>query len=250
MTQELMVLYMFDHALGLPVSESPPAAKIEVYCHLAEVPYVTELGDTRRSPNRMVPYVRLPDGALLAESWDIVDHLEAQSDEPLDRGLDAQVLASGRALAEEIEVVCYNACLHDRFALAEGWAVQRLILEGYVKQLAPRVVHPMIPIILWGVRRKQLRRAADTMADVLAGHALAIGLIEQVGERLEASAFLCGDRPSTVDCAIWATLLHLAATPVASPSRDALRKQGVVVAWIERVAARAGLELGEVWRTQ
>ena len=89
MTPEPMVLYMFEPALGLPISESPPAAKVQVYCHLTHRPYIARLGDTRRSPNGMIPYVRWPDGTLQAESWDILDRLELESDDPLDAGLDA-----------------------------------------------------------------------------------------------------------------------------------------------------------------
>ena len=197
----------------------------------------------------MIPYVRWPDGTLQAESWDILDRLELESDDPLDAGLDAAALASGRALAQAIEVVCYEACLYDRFAHPKGWAVQRLILRSYVEQLAPRAARPLLSLVIWAVRRKQIERAKNTMADVPAGHARAIELVERVAHRLERSAFLCGDQPSTVDCAIWATLVHLGATPVASPSRCALLRQQQVMAWIKRVAERADFTLGTLGTT-
>lgn len=250
MTKDCIVLYQFDPVLNLPISEGPYAAKLEVYCRLAGRPYVTELGSTLRSPNSMIPYVRWPDGTLQAESGDIMALMESRSDVPLDRGLDPQRLASGQALAARVELVCYNACLHDRFAAPEGWAVQRPLLQAYVEHIAPWAPGFMMPTILWGVRRKQRKRAAQTMADVPAGHALAIELVEQVSQRLDVADFLCADQPSTVDCSVWGTLVHLAATPVASPSRDALRSHDAVMAWIERVAARADLPLGTLWRTQ
>src|SRR5688572_6981710 len=128
LTTPPMVLYQFPPALGLPISESPPCAKVEVYLRLMNVPYTTGPGDTRKSPTKMVPYVRWPDGSLQAESGDIISRLEQKAGpERLDAGLDADRLARGRALAERVEGIVYDACLHDRFTSPEGWALQRPI---------------------------------------------------------------------------------------------------------------------------
>lgn len=246
MSSSPIELYMFEPAFGLPVSESPPATKVQLYCHLTGRDYIARLGDTRRSPNHMIPYVRWPDGTWQAESWDILERLEAESDEPLDENLNREALRSGRALAEAVELICYDACLYDRFVRPEGWALQRPILRAYVAQLAPWIAWPMIPLVVWAVRRKQRDRAHVTMADISSGQARVRELVQEVARRLEQAPFLCGDRPSTIDCAIWATLLHLAATPVMSTSRDAVREQPLVMDWIARVAGLAGLEIGSL----
>jgi len=114
----------------------------------------------------------------------------------------------------------------------------RLVLPGFIVPLA-------LPYVRW----TQIRRAARvTMADPEAGYAASVALIEAVSARLEDGLFMCGDRPSTVDCCIWPVLLHVATTPNSSPPREAVRADTRLVRWIERVGSTAGYELGSAWR--
>src|SRR5690554_1625083 len=76
---EPLILHQFPPAFGLPISESPPCAKVEAYLRLTKTPYIVGSGDTRRSPNKMVPYIRWPDGTLQGESGDIIARLEQQA---------------------------------------------------------------------------------------------------------------------------------------------------------------------------
>lgn len=236
---EPLTLFQFPPAFGLPISESPPCAKVEVYCRLTETPYSLDLGDPRKSPNKMVPFVRWPDGTLQGESGDIVDRLERHA--RLDDGLPAEGLEAGRALAARVEDVVYDACLYDRFVVPEGWLWQRPVTRRLLSRLLPAFLVPLATPV---VRRQQVRRARrGEMADVERGYANAVTTIERVAERLVDAPYLCGAHPSTVDCAVWPNLVHVAATPNASPARDAVRHNGRLQDWMLRFGERARLPL-------
>lgn len=234
-----LILYQFPPALGLPVSESPPCARVEVYLRLSKTPYTTSDGDPRRSPNKMVPFVRWPDGSLQAESGDIIERLEATIG--LDQGLDPVRLRRGQELAAHVADVAYDACLYDRFVVPEGWTFQRAITH---RLIATFVSPPLVPLALLVVRRKQIHRTRQgVMADPSRGYEIAVQAIEQVAALLSDGPFLCGERPATVDCTVWAHLVHTASTPNASAPRQAVRSSKTLLDWMVRVAAAADLSL-------
>ncbi|MFO7567864.1 MAG: glutathione S-transferase C-terminal domain-containing protein [Enhygromyxa sp.] len=234
-----LTLYQFPPALGLPISESPPCAKVEVYLRLVGRPYTLELGDTRRSPNKMVPFVRWPDGTLQGESGDIIGRIEAE--QKLDAELDPDRLAHGQRVAARVEEVVYDACLYDRFVDPVGWRLQRPITRGLIAQFIPAFVAPLATVV---VRWKQVRRAkSGEMGDPKTGYAAAIEALEQTAALLGSDPYLCGDRPSTVDCAIWPNVVHLAATPNSSPARDAARAHTSLQAWMLRFGVGVGMPI-------
>ncbi|TXD41797.1 glutathione S-transferase family protein [Lujinxingia vulgaris] len=245
MTQtQPLFLYQLPPALGLPFSESPPCAKVEIYLRLTHTPYEARIGDTRTSPNAMAPFVRWPDGRLQAESSEIIAHLEANSGllsptrSPLDQDLDPERLSRARALATLIEEVAYDACLHDRFVSPEGWRLQRPITRELVAHFIPA---PLAAPAAEVIRLQQIRRAArGPMRHPSSGYRLACDAIDQVEALLGNDAYLTGERPSTADCSIWAHLIHTAATPNDSPTRRTLRRSRPLLDWLLRLASDAG----------
>lgn len=234
-----IVLHQFPPAFGLPISESPPCGKVEAYFRLTGTAYVIGSGDTRRSPNKMVPYVRWPDGTFQGESGDIIARLEATK--CLDAPFDLKRLERGHALAAHVEEVVYDACLYDRFVVSAGWAYQYSITLRLVTQFVPAFLAPLAVFL---VRRQQIQRARrGVMSDPAHGYAVAVEAIRQVEELLGDELFLCGEQPGTVDCAIWANLVHTAATPNGSPPREAVRNSAVLLAWMLRFGEVCGLSI-------
>ncbi|MBO84263.1 MAG: hypothetical protein CL927_02800 [Deltaproteobacteria bacterium] len=231
-------------AYGLPISESPVAAKMAAYLRLTKTPHTTIWECTYKSSTGFVPFIRWPDGRIQRESNAFIALLE--KDAGLDRNLDPEALESGRSLASLVERTCFDACLHDRFTLRDGWLHQKAVTAKAMARFLPSIA---IPFVLFCVRRTQSRRAAQqTMAIPEAGHIASSALIQATSSRLVGQSFLCGNRPSTVDCAIWPYLLHIAITPNATPPRDAVRSDTRLVEWIERVADFTGFEIGVKWK--
>lgn len=225
-----LVLYQLPAAMGLPLSESPPCAKVEVYLRVTKTPYTTELGDTRKSPTKLVPFVRWPDGELQAESGDIIARIEQSTG--LDNGLSDERLARGKALVDKAEALIYDACLYDRFADPQGARLQRPLTVNLVARFIPRfLAHIAAPILDYKQARKAKKKS---MANPRKGHAAAVATIDEIVALLGDDLFLCGAKPSTVDCAIWPLIVHAGATPNPSPLRDAPGQRPTLVDWVVR----------------
>lgn len=231
-----LVLYQLPAAMGLPISESPPCAKVEVYLKLTGTPYVEALGDTRKSPTKLVPFVQWPDGELQAESGDIVARLEAQHG--LDRAVDPARLARGRAVVVLAEEILYDATLYDRFVTPEGARHQRKLTTALVARFVPAFLAPLGAVYVDWTQRRRAR--GSRMADPETGYAAAIDALDRIVELLGDDSFLCGDAPSTVDCAIWPLVVHAGATPNPTPLRDAPAARPTLVDWVVRFGERAG----------
>jgi glutathione S-transferase len=94
------------------------------------------------------------------------------------------------------------------------------------------------------VDHAQVRRALGTrMADPEAGYAAAIDCIDQIVALLGDDQYMCGSEPSTVDCSLWAHLVHAAATPNPTPLRDVPGQHPPLVAWMLRFGERVGCPL-------
>ncbi|WP_146158536.1 glutathione S-transferase family protein [Enhygromyxa salina] len=222
--------------MGLPLSESPPCAKVEVYLVLTGTPFEEVVGDTRKSPTKLVPYVRWPNGELQAESGEIIARLEETIG--LDAGIDPERLARGRELAALAEEIVYDAILHDRFITPEGARLQRPLTEALVRHFVPGFLAPLAAIY---VDYTQRRRAMRTrMVDPELGYAAAFDVIAQIVGLLGDDPFLCGEEPCTVDCSIWPLVVHAGATPNRTPLRDVLRTYPTLVEWVVRFGERLG----------
>ena len=234
-----LVLHQFPAApaLGLGCSESPPCAKVEVYLRLVGVPHRVEVGDPRRSPTKMVPFVRWPNGELQAESGDILDRLEAEHG--LDRDLDPDRVQRARAFAAEAEPILYDAVLYDRFATAEGARLQRPLTVALLAHFVPRPLTGLAALYIDG---KQARKARQgVMADPEAGQAQAIALLDALVDLLGEQPFVAGEHPSTADCGLWPHVAHAAATLNRTPLRDAARSRPALTAWAERFGERVDM---------
>ncbi|RAL20201.1 hypothetical protein DL240_18460 [Lujinxingia litoralis] len=234
-----ILLYQFPPALGLPISESPPCAKVEAYLRLTRTPYELAVGDTRRSPNKMVPFVRWPRGHLQAESSEIIAALEPRA--ALNADLCPTRLLAGQELARQVEEVVYDACLYDRFVVVEGWRYQRPITRALIAHFLPTALLTPATAL---VRRQQIRRARrGVMRAPGTGYRIACLTIARVEALLADEPFLGGPRPATVDCAIWANLIHTAATPNDSPTRRTLRASSPLMDWLLRMGESAGWDV-------
>lgn len=238
MADDPVILYQFPPALGLPFSESPPCAKVEAYFRLTDTPYRLELGDTRKSPNKMVPFVRWPDGELQGESGDIIARLEIDS--KLEEGLPRDRLERANALAERAEEVVYDACLYARFCEPEGWVHQKPLSDDLIARYIPGL---FVPLATQVVKIQQRRRARRGVMSSAAGYAEADRIIEQLEQMLHEEPFLGGPRPGIADCAVWPLFAHTAATLNPSSPRQTIRDSPTLMDWMMRMGQRTSLPL-------
>ena len=232
----MITVYQLPPAFGLPVSVSPYCTKLEAYMRLTNREFRTAVADLRKSPNKKVPYVDgLGQGGLMAESGNIIAELE-QLGPSLDGGLSAEDEVLGKELEDLAQRDLYFGCLHSRFAEPGGWEHQK----PTVKALVPWVLSPLlVPVI----RRSQVKLCAENGFADPSGYDGALKVVERIAEVLGDKPFLLGDAPRVADCSVWANLTHTAYTLASNPPREAVRANGPIMAYVQRLADRLQLKL-------
>jgi glutathione S-transferase len=207
-----------------------------LYFRLTDREYETKAAYIPKSPNKRVPYVRGVGDGLLADTHEIISALEAAKPS-LDEGLDDEMRSAGQDIEKRVQEGLYFACLYSRFVEPEGWVHQKPAVKAVVPWF-------LAPILVPVIRKGQIKAcAANGFEDPKAGYARAEETAERVAKFLGDKPFLLGEEPRVADCAVWANTLHNAYTPSANPARAAVRSHANVMAYIQRVAARAQLEL-------
>ena len=230
----MITLHQFPPGFDMPVSVSPFCTKLEMYFRLTGRKYKTGKGDVLKSPTRTVPFVRWPEGDLQADSGDIIARLEAKGPS-LDAGLSDAEKAAGRALEAEAEKLLYFAVLYARFATPEGWVHQKPGL----KKLFPALLSPILTPL---IRRSQIKRCRENGFADDSGYPEAVELVHRLSAQLGDKPFMFGDEPRTADCGLWGTLVHAAHTRAANPVRELVRGDANLMAYLDRMAARAKME--------
>ena len=225
-----MTLYQFPTAFDLPISVSPYSAKLEVYLAITGREYATAQGNLIQAPTRTMPYVRWADGSLQGDSVDIITRLESEGP-TLDEGAPEHDLTE---LVSDANKLLYYACLHSRFS--DGWDHQRPTVEA----LVPWLLRPLaVPFI----RRDQLGKCAKAGFSTHEDSQKAVDVIQRMTAQLGDKDFMVDDQPRVADCSLWGHAIAMAHTRVPSASREAVRASPTLMAWIDRMAGRAGWEL-------
>ena len=231
----MITLYQFPPAFGLPVSASQFCTKIELYLRLTGRDYEVATADLCKSPERQAPWVTWPDGHSLADSGQIIDVLERE-DVALDRELSTVARTASEVLRSLSEGPVYFACQYARFVEQHGWQYQKEVVRR-------RVPHMLAPMLLRWVRRSQAKRCAVHGFRQRKDFAKGVVAVNQLSDALGSNPYMLGEEIQSVDCAVWANLVHAAYTPSDNPLRHAVRSDPMLLAYIERVALLADWEL-------
>lgn len=229
----MITLHQFHPAFGLP-NPSPFCMKVETYLRMAGLPYRC---DNRASP-LSAPKGKLPwiddDGAVVADSSFIVEHLRARHGDALDAWLTPAQRATALAFQRLFEEHLYWAVVHARWIAPAGWALTRQAFFGRLK--------PPQSWLIPSVARKRVR--AKLVAQGLGRHsdaeivALACRDLDAVAAQLDAHAFMLGDQPSSLDATAYAFLANLLWAPYEMPMRRHAQSLPVLEAYCRRMKAR------------
>ena len=237
---DVITLHQLPTAFGLPVSVSPFCTKLEAYLKLAGHDYRVVTGGPNRSPTRRMPFVSLSDGRTLAGSNAVIVELERTA---AGNGMDTGMLAEERARAERLRMLAegplYYGCLYARFVEEGGWRHQQRVLRGVIPPFVAPIAMPL-------VRRSQRRRCLANGIVGRQSYETVLAAIDKLENALTDTPYISGDRIRSVDCSIWAMLLHTAHTKADNPARHAVRRNARLLAYIDRIAARAQFALPEL----
>ena len=218
---------------GVP-APSPFTLKLLTWLRMAGIPHrPVTLTRPPASATGKIPYVRLPDGRILHDSTLIVDTLTAERGVDLDHGLSASERATGHMVARMLEDHLYFCCLVERWITDAGYARTS---RDYFAHLPPPL-RWLMPVILRRRIRAYLhgqglgRHPPDTVAQFGRADLAALSSL------LHGRDFLVG-RPSSYDAVTFGFLWAISAHPFSSALAEAIRADGVLVAYRERVRER------------
>ena len=199
----MIKVFKFGPAFGLP-DASPFVVKVETYLRLTGQAYEVATGDVRKAPRGQLPFVDI-DGTRIADSTNIVDHLEAKRPEKLDAHLSAKEVAVATAFKSMLEEHLYFGVLFLRWATDDGWAVFEPTLKKMIGAMG-------VPSLVTGMVTKSARKytvgraATQGMGRKPRAEVVAVcsKLVDALSEQLGDRAYFCGDKPTTYDATVYA----------------------------------------------
>jgi glutathione S-transferase len=224
---------------GIP-NISPFCCKLETWLRMAGIPYeVVDTPDPRKGPKAKVPYI-VDGNRRLGDSTLIIEHLKKTRGVDPDAWLDERQRATSLLVQRAVEEHYAFIILYTHFIRDEGWRHTRAFFDS-----VPALIRPMVS----GLLRRKMRSALYLQGtlrhsdeDIMA---FAIADWRAILSFMSNGPYFFGERPSSVDAALFGGLATTLMTPVQSPVRDFLRRQPKCVAYAERTFAQYFPELAD-----
>ncbi len=243
MTAELPVsitLYQFTPMFGLP-NPSPFCMKLETYLRLAGLAHkVVTLKSLKQSPTGKAPYIEI-DGAVIADSGLIINHLERRFGHPVDGRLTLVQRAESLALQRLMEEHLYWVAVYMRWVdpgTRALWRPHMQKLLGLPAFTMPIIARLAARGIMRTLRGQGLGRHTPEVIWQM-GTADIQALAHWLGNR----AWGFGEAPTAFDAGLAAIIGNIIRTPWDNPLRAAALKHTSLVAHFERMMARCFPEL-------
>jgi glutathione S-transferase len=214
---------------------SPFVHKLEAWLRLAEIPYRKQFGNVMKAPRGKLPFVEL-DGRIIADSQDVIDHLQREGLADLDGWLTPRQRALATVLRSMIEEDLYFLVMYMRWIPDDAWREYSLVLrevftKGGMPGLATRIVPKLArravvkAVQAQGTGRRtpeQLRERAEARFDAL------VEFIEP------GATWLLGDRPCTLDAVVHAFVGCMLWKRVPTPAAAIIEARPKLMDWFAR----------------
>lgn len=229
----VITLYQPPAVYGIPCL-SPFGTKVETYLRMAGLPYRTRGGDPRRGPTGKIPYIEL-EGRFIGDSSDIVEALRTHHKLTFDDHLTASQRATGLVVKRTLEEHLYWVMVYARWVDPSGWQHT----EAAFRKLLPRVIGPLL---LHRVFRPKTKAALH--AQGLGRHAAAdiyrrgCEDVDAVAQLLGDQEHLLGERPTSVDCSLFALTSGVLMHPADNPIKQRMAGHANLVAYNDRMYRR------------
>ena len=230
-------LYQFG-PLGDLESASPFCVKVRDALRYKRVPFDTINATSPIQVRRLNPRAKLPvmidDGVKLADSTDIIRHLEARHPEPRLYPQDPRTRAMALMLEDWADESLYWHVVYERWQVPEQFAKFAEVIFSPV----PAAARPMVRLLVGRQTRGQLRGQGLGRLGVGEQREKFRAALDWL-DSMVAGQFLCGAELSIADVAVAAQIgaLNVPFTPVADAEIHAHAK---VMRWLERTFEALG----------
>lgn len=231
----MIQLLTFPPAFGL-FSSSPFCVKAAYLLNMSGLPWEPEeTTDPRKMPFGKLPVIRTDDGKLIADTAQIRAHLEGLGHD-FDAGLSPKERAQAHAITRMVEEHLYFHLLLDRWGNPEVWPQVR---DVFFSGMPPGLRQ----VLAWAVRR-QILKSVDMQGIGRLGTdqrlQRAAADLDSIRVQLRDGPFLFGATPCSADASVAPMLAAVMATPAETALKRLVSQDGVLPAYVERVAASCG----------
>ncbi len=241
----MITMYWHVPAWGIP-DISPFVTTIDCYLRMVELPYRLVLGDLNTAPKGKLPYIEDGDKTIADTSF-IVEYLKASYGDPLDERLDREQQAVALAFWRLMGESFYWTLVQARYRRDEDfkmydplWALFFAALEPDARRAAIQDARDRLLLEFYQSGRGRLSYAE-------AEH-IGCREVDAVAWYLADKDYLFGDKPSSVDAAIYSFFANLIYTPFPSGVKDHTNSQTNLVTYMDRMSSTYYPELGDARR--
>lgn len=214
-----MKLYGFTPCFGL-ADPSPFVLKVDAYLRVTGHDYekVSDFQNLQRAPKKKLPYLHLTEsGRNIADSYFIIEHLEAQGEQALDSWLTDEQKATVHLYGKSFDEYCYWFLVHSRWIRDDTWP----IIKSTFFSSMPKPLYWTLPaIIRRGVRKDLishgLGRHSET--EILS---MARYYLKSLSTLLGNKTYFMGDQPCTLDVTAYGFLAQMVLTNIDNPLNQA-----------------------------
>jgi len=212
-----------------PPDFSPYVVKLETYLKMINVAYKKEASSPQKSPNGKIPYTSVK-GKIQVDSMFTIEHL-ASFGASLDANLDDNEKSRSRIIQVTAENSLYWTFLYDRFIMDSNWE----ITKAHMAKSLPLILRPFVPGYVRRRFKKQLIAMGygrHTQEEI---YSIGTKDLKALSELLGDQNYFLGDKPHSVDCAIFGILWLLLESPHGGPLVDACKKLPNLLKFKDRV---------------
>ncbi|MGZ3422187.1 MAG: glutathione S-transferase family protein [Polyangiales bacterium] len=235
----MITVHSIPRGYGLS-SLSPFCAKVEVFLTMAGLPFMSVPANYPKAPKGKTPWITDDDGAPIADSSIIVDHLVRKHGVTLDAHLDAESRARGHAIKRLFEESLYFVILWQNWAMDENFAHLRAAFAPTL----PAPLRPFLPAIIRRSVMKSLKLQGTGRHAPAEIAAAGIADVDALATLLGDRPFFLGEEPSTVDATAYAFLAWIIKPPMTSKTSEHTRSIPRFRSYIARMEER--FRLGEI----
>ena len=225
----MITLYGAGPTFGLPEA-SPYVTKTEVQLKLLGLPYLKERARPDQSPKGQVPFID-DDGARIADSHFIREHLEKKHDKDLDAHLDPRQRAEAWAIERMLENHFGATMTYWRWLVPENFAKGPAhFVDGAPEAARPKLREELLARVREAHRIQGVAR--HTPDEIVALGTRSLGALSAL---LGDNRYLFGDRPSGVDATAFAMIAGILTPFFDSPLRRRAEGFANLVAYTARM---------------
>ena len=194
---------------------SPFCLKVEVYCQLTGIPFLSVATMPNKSPTGKLPFI-IDDKNIIADSGRIIDYLKQTRGDPLDGLLDDRQHALGHLIRRTCEENLIFSILYSRWLDEENWPKFRDLIFCDL----PFFLKPIIPALLRKKIQKSIysRGLKSNVRDII--YQSGIADLKALSVFIKKNSFAVTDKATSYDATVFAFLSTFTDSRLKSPLGD------------------------------